>query len=164
MDSIRLDDFGGNAFDWAIVDDIFAPKIAKQLKLKDFTRDNKRYKRIFSKLKVVAENSKKELSKYSSADIFIHNLFNNYDFTYTLTRDMLVEIIEPLIKPTFNLVQKLLNDNSLSSSDIDKVILVGGSCVSPIVQDLINENLDMSLEHGINPLTVVAKGASIYAT
>ena len=76
---------------------------------------------------------------------------------------MLVEIIEPLIKPTFNLVQKLLNDNSLSSSDIDKVILVGGSCVSPIVQDLINENLDMSLEHGINPLTVVAKGASIYA-
>ena len=163
LDSIRLDDFGGNAFDWAIVDDIFAPKIAKQLKLKDFTRDNKRYKRIFSKLKVVAENSKKELSKYSSADIFIHNLFNDYDFTYTLTRDMLVEIIEPLIKPTFNLVQKLLNDNSLSSSDIDKVILVGGSCVSPIVQDLINENLDMSLEHGINPLTVVAKGASIYA-
>ena len=163
LNSIRLDDFGGNAFDWAIVDEIFVPKIAKQLKLEDFRRDNNGYKRIFSKLKVVAENSKKELSKGSSADIFIHNLFIDYDFTYTLTRDIFLEIIEPLIKPTFNLVQKLLNDNSLSSDDIDKVILVGGSCTSPIVQELINENLKMDLEHSINPLTVVAKGASIYA-
>lgn len=95
--------------------------------------------------------------------ICINNLFSGYDFTYDLSRNELKQIINPLIKPTFNLVRNLLEGNSLTTGDIDKLILVGGSCLSPVVQDLLKEEFDIPLEHSIDPLTVVAKGASIYA-
>ncbi len=163
VDSLRLDDFGGNAIDWAIVNRVFAPKISGDLNLENFNDSNPKYKHIFSTLKVVAENSKKELSKSDSTDILVNDLFTNYDFNCNLTQDMLEEIIESLIKPTFNLVQNLLKRHSVESHEIDKVILVGGSCISPIVQKSIGENLNIPLEFSINPLTVVAKGASIYA-
>ena len=163
VDSFRLDDFGGNAIDWAIVNRVFVPKIVGDLNLENFNDSNPKYKQIFSKLKIVAENSKKELSKSSSTDIFINDLFTSYDFSCTLTRDVLEKIIESMIEPTFNSVQNLLNRHSVGHHDIDKVILVGGSCISPIVQKSISENLNIPLEFSIDPLTVVARGASIYA-
>lgn len=163
IDSIGLDNLGGNLFDWGIVDEIFAPEIAKDLNLDDFKKDNPKYKKIFSKLKIASEISKKELSKSVRTDVCINNLFRGYDFTCTLLRDELKEIIVPLIKPTFNLVKKLLEDNDLTSSEIDRLILVGGSCLSPVVQDLLDEEFDIELEYSLDPLTVVARGASIYA-
>lgn len=75
VESIRWDDFGGNSFDWAIVDELFVPKIVKELQLIDFRRDNLKYKKIFSKLKSVAENSKKELSDFISTDIYVSIIF-----------------------------------------------------------------------------------------
>lgn len=163
IDSIRLDDFGGDTLDWAIVDEIFVPKILDDLHLIDFRRHNQKYKQIFSKLKLAAEKSKKELDITTSTDICLTNLFSNYDFTYNLSRDEFIQTVQSLIKPTFNLAQNLLNRNSLSFDEIEKVVLVGGSCISPVLRSIIGKNFDVPLKFSLNPLTAVAKGASIYA-
>ena len=46
---------------------------------------------------------------------------------------------------------------------MDKIILVGGSCISPTIRDLIGDEFKRPLEYDIDPLTVVARGAAIYA-
>ena len=158
-----LDNLGGNVFDWAVVDEILAPKIVEDLNLDDFGRVNPKYRKAFAKLKTACEKAKKELSVAGSSDIFIANLFDGYDFSYTLNRLMLKKIIEPYIKTTFALTRNLLDENSLCEGDIDKIILVGGSCLSPIVKDSVESEFNIELEDTINPLTVVAKGAAVYA-
>ena len=158
-----LENLGGNAFDWKIVNELFRPKITNDLNLDDFRPENKKYSKIFAKLKNTAEIAKKDLSEFSKTNISIENLFNDYTFNYTLTRNRLSEIIKPIIEYTFKMSRNLLNDNSLSDGDIDKIILVGGSSQSPIVKDSIKNEFNCHVESSINPLTVVAKGAAIYA-
>lgn len=158
-----LDNLGGKTLDWKVVEDIFIPKISMDLNLNDFNLNNSKYSEIFSKLKTAAEKSKKDLSISTKSNICINNLFDNYDFIFTLTRDDFKEVICPLIKVTLDLCKNLLNEKDFSSKDIDKIILVGGSCLSPVVKDLIKEEFDIPLEYSIDPLTVVAKGAAIYA-
>lgn len=158
-----LENLGGNAFDWKIVNDLFRPKIAYDLNLDDFRRDNSKYVEVFAKLKNAAEVSKINLTKMGKTDICINNLFDGYDFRYTLTKYKFKEIIGPLIDYTFNVSRSLLDEYSLADDDIDKIILVGGSSISPIVQELIRNEFEIEIESGINPLTVVSLGAAIYA-
>ena len=106
-----LDNLGGNVFDWKIVEDVFMPKILDDLKLDDFNYGNSKYRDAFLKLKLAAEEIKKELSSSTKADISIDNLFDNYDFTYTLTQDAFKEILSPLIKTTFNLTLHIILPN-----------------------------------------------------
>ena len=158
-----LDNIGGNSFDWKIVNDLFRPKISSDLNLDDFRRDNPKFADVFAKLKDAAENAKLDLTKTDNTDICVNNLFDGYDFTYNLTRDEFKEIIESLVKYTFNVSRNLLDQCHLDDGDIDKIILVGGSSLSPIVQEFIRDEFDIEMESSINPLSVVSKGGAIYA-
>ncbi len=158
-----FENLGGNAFDWKIVNDLFKPKIVHELNLSNFRRENSKYVKTFAKLKNAAENAKKDLTTLTKTDVFISNLFDGYDFRYTLTRDELKKTIKPLITYTLKLSRNLLNVNSLTDEDIEKIILVGGSSLSPIVQESIRNEFNIKIESTINPLTVVAEGAAIYA-
>ena len=163
LDTDGLENLGGNSFDWKIVNDLFRPKIAYDLNLDDFRRENPKYKKIFAKLKNLAEKIKKELTYSTVASICEHDLFEGYDFRCDLTQDKLKEIIFPLIDYTFKISRDLLNDNSIHESDLNKIILVGGSSLCPIIQKSIDDEFDAEIEYSIDPLTVVAKGAAIYA-
>ncbi|SDA48424.1 Hsp70 family protein [Methanobrevibacter millerae] len=158
-----LDNLGGNSFDWKIVNDLFRPKIAYDLNLDDFRQDNPKYLEVFSKLKNASEVAKKELSKNECADISIDNLFEDYDFNYNLMKEDFKKSIEPLVKYTFKLCMDLLNECSLGEENIEKLILVGGSCLSPVVRELLSDEFDIEITSDLNPLTVVSMGAAIYA-
>lgn len=161
--TLGIDDFGGNTLDWKLVDEVFVAKIAEDLDLDDFNRENHKYDDAFSKLKKASESAKIELSSLDEAQICIPNLLNDYDFTYALTRDEFKKQIEPMIENTFTLLRYLMDDNGIELGDVDKVILVGGSCLSPAVKELISNEFELPIEDGIDPLTVVARGAAIYA-
>ena len=158
-----LENFGGNSIDWKIVNDLFKPKIVNDLKLGDFRRGNPKYLKAFAGLKNAAENAKKQLSKSDKADISIPNLFEGYDFSYCLDKNELGEIFNPFTECTFKLCRKLLDENSLEDNDIEKIILVGGSSSAFTVKRSIEREFNIEIESSLNPLTVVSKGAAIYA-
>ena len=158
-----LDNLGGNEFDWAIVEELFAPKIINDLKLSNFIKNNPKYVKAFSKLKKHAEIAKKDLTNSNRSEILIKNLFEGYDFRYDMLREDLKKIIRPYIMRTFNLCNSLLEENNLSIDEIDSMILVGGSCLSPVIKEIIQFEFELHIEDSLNPLTVVSRGASIYA-
>ena len=126
------------------------------MNLDDFRRDNPKFVDVFAKLKDAAEYAKLDLTKTDNTDICVNNLFDGYDFTYNLTRDKFKEISESLVKYTFNVSRNLLDQCHLDDGDIDKIILVGGSSLSPIVQEFIRDEFDIEIESSLNPLTVVS--------
>ena len=165
------DNLGGKLFDWKIVDDYFTPKIIEDLKLNDFRRDNPEYLKVFALLKNEAEKAKIALSTsnddISDYRVSIENLFRiddtSYDFSYILTKEDLKSVMKPFLKTTFNHCHEILEENAISIEEVEKIILVGGSTLSPIIRENIESEFNRPLEYGINPLTVVAEGASVYA-
>lgn len=158
-----FDNIGGNLFNLKIVEEALVPKIINEFNLQDFTKDNSKYDDEFAKLIVACEHAKMELSDVESTEIILEKFMFGRDFRYTLTRDELKEILSSLIKPTLDLCNELIDENSIDKHDIDRIILVGGSCLSPIVKQLIKEEFEIPIENSIDPLTVVSKGAAIYA-
>ena len=159
---------GGKLIDWDIVDKVFVPALNDELGLTDFNRDNEKYLKHFAKLKKAAEIAKTDLSTYATAEVEIENFFISddgdvFDFEYDMTRQELDEIMRPYVDRTINHCHTALEDENLSISDVTKIILVGGSTLSPYIHERLTEEFNIPLEYSIDPTTVVARGAAIYA-
>lgn len=163
---------GGKNLDWEIVNSLLAPPAAKQNNLKNFTRSNKQFRGAFSKLKAEAEKAKIRLSLEDSVEIYIDNLFKNekgeaVEFTYELQRGDFEKLAKPYIVKSINICKKVLMEKRLGTSNIEKMIMVGGTSLIPYLRKMLldtNEGLGIPLESSIYPITVVAKGAAIFAS
>ena len=117
------------------------------------------------RLKEAAENAKKELSAAQQAQINLP--FITADATgpkhldYTLTRAEFEKITRDLLERCKAPVTKALNDAHVSISDVDEVILVGGSTRMPAVQDLVKAMTGKQPNMSVNPDEVVADGAAV---
>ena len=114
------------------------------------------------RLQDAAEKAKKDLSGMTTTQISLPFLAQGPDgvinFETSLTRAKFEELTN---ESTLEPVRKALKDAKLSKSDIDKVLLVGGSTRIPKVQELIKEELGKEPSKGVNPDEVVAMGAAI---
>lgn len=163
---------GGKNLDWEIVDSLLAPAAAKENKLKNFTRNNKSFRGAFAKLKAEAEKAKIRLSLEDSVEIYIDNLYKNdkgeaVEFTYELFRTDFERLAKPYIVQSINICKKVLSEKRLGTSNIEKMILAGGTSLIPFLREMLldpNEGLGIPLESSIYPITVVAKGAAIFAS
>ena len=160
---------GGKLIDWDIVDKIFVSAVVEETGLSDFNRDNQKYIKAFAKLKTAAENAKVDLSNFDIAEIDVENLVissdgDYYDFEYEMTRQELAEIMKPYVDRTINHCHEALEEVNLNVSDVTKIILVGGSTLSPYIHQRLEEEFHIPLEYSIDPTTVVARGAAIYAS
>lgn len=150
---------GGNDFDQAIIDWLVA----------EFKRDNSidlsQDKMAMQRLKDAAEKAKKDLSGIQSAQIslpFITAGANGpLHLETTLTRAKFNELTADLIERTKAPVMNALSDAGLSASDIDEVILNGGSTRIPAVQEMVKNLMGKEPNHSINPDEAVALGAAI---
>jgi molecular chaperone DnaK len=162
---------GGKNLDWEIVNKLFAPVVAKENNLNNFYSNNKQFKGAFAKLKAEAEKAKIRLSFEDSVEIYIDNLFKNDKglavvFSYELFRNDFNELAKPYIIQSIDICKKLLFETRLITSNIEKIIMVGGTSLIPYLREMLldpNEGLGIPLESSINPLTVVAIGAAIFA-
>jgi len=110
-----------------------------------------------------SEEVKKELSEYESVDIEIANLFNGYNLSTSITRKKFEEISSITIEKIKRTIKKTLDDPQYSSSDIDKVVLVGGSSKIPVVREFVTELFGKN-PYSDKPLDkLVAMGAVIVA-
>ena len=186
---IMVYDLGGGTFDVSIIEmgdgvqevlatagnnhlggDDFDQKIINWLVQSfknDFGIDLSGDKTAMQRLKDEAEKAKIELSGINSAEINIP--FITADQTgpkhldYTLTRAKFNELTADLVEKTMGPVRQALADSGLSISEIDKVLMVGGSSRIPAVQDAVKGLIGKDPFKGINPDECVAIGAAIQA-
>ena len=150
---------GGDDFDQRIID-WMADKFQKENGV-DLRRD----KMVLQRLKDAAEKAKIELSGMTTADINLPFITATADgplhFEATLTRAEFDRITSDLVEATMGPTKQVLRDSGLSASQIDKVLLVGGSTRIPAVQDAVKKFLGKEPFKGINPDECVAIGAAI---
>lgn len=117
------------------------------------------------RLKEAAEKAKIELSSSTSTEInlpYITVVDNTpKHLVKTLTRAKFEQLCDDLIQRTIEPCRKALADANLSTSDIDEVILVGGSTRIPAVQEIVKKFFGKEPSKGVNPDEVVAVGAAI---
>ena len=117
------------------------------------------------RLKEAAENAKKELSAAQQAVINLPFITMNQSgplhLNYTLTRAEFEKITRDLLERCKAPVTKALNDANVSLSEVDEVILVGGSTRMPAVQELVKNRTGKQPNMSVNPDEVVANGAAV---
>lgn len=120
---------------------------------------------VLQRLKEAAEKAKCELSSSQSSDINLPFITADASgpkhLNVTLTRAKLEELCDDLIDKAISPVKSCLTDSGLSKSEVDEVILVGGSTRMPKVQNSVKEIFGKEPHKGVNPDEVVAVGASI---
>ena len=150
---------GGDDFDNRLVDYI-VDEIKKQ-EGADLRDD----KMAMQRIKEAAEKAKKDLSGMTSTQVslpFIAQVDGApINFEMDVTRAKFESLISDLVDSTMEPVRKALKDAKLSKSEIDKVILVGGSTRIPMVQDLVKKETCKEPSKGVNPDEVVSMGAAI---
>lgn len=153
---------GGDDFDNAIIEWIIAE--FKKENGKDLSQDPQALQRV----KDAAEKAKIELSSSQTTEInqpFITqgDAGQPLHLTLTLTRAKLEEIVDDLVKKSFEPVKKALSDAGVKASEITDVILVGGMTRMPKVQAEVQKFFGKEPHKGVNPDEVVAIGAAIQA-
>merc|ERR1711912_205853 len=119
-------------------------------------------KRGIQKLRREVERAKRSLSTQHQVRVEIESLYDGIDFSETLTRARFEELCADLFKKTLTPVQKVMDDSELKKSEIDEIVLVGGSTRIPKVQALIKDFFNgKEPNKGINPDEAVAYGAAV---
>jgi heat shock protein 5 len=149
---------GGEDFDQRVIDHFV--KIFNDKYNVDIGRDS----RALSKLKREVEKAKRTLSSQPSSRIEIESFYRGEDFSEILTRAKFEELNLDLFKKTLEPVVQVLKDAGVKISEIDDIVLIGGSTRIPIIQQLLKEQFrGKKVNKSINPDEAVAYGAAIQA-
>lgn len=152
---------GGDDFDQVVID-----YLVSEFK-KDQGLDLSKDKAAVQRLKDAAEKAKKELSGVLTTTIslpFITVVDGvPQHLEVNLTRAKFEELAAPLVERTLGPTRQAIKDSGLSASEIDKIVLVGGSTRIPAVQEAIKKLTGKDPHKGVNPDEVVALGAAVQA-
>jgi len=158
---------GGSNIDWAIVEKLVAPRAAKDFRLTDFVRGNTKWNRAFLKLKRNAEIAKIDLSRNDRTTLetckFENNQGDHIEFECEISRTEVVNVAEPFIVRAARIAKEVLTRKKLGKDAIEKIILVGGPTLAPYFREILAAQLGIPLDHNVDPLTVVACGAAVFA-
>ncbi|MFW5658118.1 MAG: molecular chaperone DnaK [Bacteroidota bacterium] len=150
---------GGDDFDQVIID-----WLAEEFK-KDEGVDLKRDPMALQRLKEAAEKAKVELSSSSSTEINLPYIMPvdgiPKHLVKSLSRAHFESLADSLIQKTIEPCKKALKDANMQPSDVDEVILVGGSTRIPAIQEVVEKFFGKKPSKGVNPDEVVAVGAAI---
>ena len=187
LQTILVYDLGGGTFDVSILElgdgvfevkstsgnnrlggDDFDERISEYL-VSEFKKENgidlSKDKMAMQRIKDASEKAKKDLSGMTKAEISLPFITQGEDgplhMEMSLTKAKFEDLCRDLFDSTLEPVRKALKDAKLKASDIDKVILVGGSTRIPYIQELVKKELGKEPNKGVNPDEVVAMGAAI---
>ena len=151
---------GGDDFDHKIID-----WLAEEF-MKDYNVDLRKDAMALQRLKEAAEKAKIELSSSNSTEINLPYIMPidgvPQHLVRTLTRAQFEQLCDDLIRATIEPCKKALSDAGYTTSDIDEVILVGGSTRIPAIQEIVEKFFFNTPSKGVNPDEVVAIGAAIH--
>ena len=151
---------GGDDFDQMIID-----WLADEFKNENSGLDLRKDPMALQRLKEAAEKAKIELSSQTSSEINLPYIMPvdgvPKHLVKTLTRAKFEQLCDSLIQRTVEPCRKALSDAGLKATDIDEVLLVGGSTRIPAIQQIVEKFFGKAPSKGVNPDEVVAVGAAI---
>jgi molecular chaperone DnaK len=165
---------GGKLIDWDIVDHIFILALKRQYALNSLNRHDsnsvRKWKSLIKQLKMEAEQVKIRLSRDlvtvalpPNNPIGIDEKGEPIWLELEVTREQIEPFIESKVERTIAIVKRVLNEKRLSYHDIERIILVGGPTLTPLLREMLQAKLGIELAFDIDPITVVAQGAAIFA-
>lgn len=149
---------GGEDFDANLVE-----HFAQEFKRKN-KKDLRDSKKAMAKLKKECEKVKRSLSSSTQAHLEIDSLYDGIDFNSTITRAKFEQLNMALFQKCLKSVEQVLMDSKMSKSEIDEIVLVGGTTRIPKMQQLLSDFFGgKTLCNSINPDEAVAYGATVQA-
>lgn len=162
---------GGKNLDYAIVDNIIIPYLMNNYSLNETMADADKKEVLRDAMKTYAEEVKNQLSFKEKEDI-LSNLGElgededgeEIELDLTVTQEEVFEVMRPYFQKAVDICKNLLQRNHLSGSQINKLILVGGPTHSPLIRQMLKEQITSNVDTNIDPMTAVATGAALYAS
>ena len=153
-------------FDSLIVNKVILPHLEKKYELNDTLKDEKKKKALLNRLKYVAEMAKKDLTDYSTTAIQVDNIKDDdgedIEETIDFSKEDFEELIAKKVSDSINLCKEAIEESWLSKDNINKVVLIWWSTLTPYIRETIEKELWISVDSSVDPLTVVAKWACIF--
>ena len=158
------DKLGGKEYDWALVE-IIASKLRKESGEQGLSRREPKALAAFARLKYLAEDAKKNLSMAPVCPVEVNRLqhFEQIDTVVDVSREDLYRATEELTRRCIEISSRLLRDCGLSETAVENVLVVGGPTRTPYIQEQVKAHFG-TIESRIDPMTVVARGAALYAS
>lgn len=160
---------GGKNLDLAIVDEIIIPHIQVNFSINDILDDDTKKLKYREALKSFAEELKNELSFKNEFNLYKEEGAGTDDdgedieIDLTITQSDLEKVLTPVFQKAVDISKKLLERNNLNGSSLDSLILVGGPTFSPIIRKMLEKQI-CKPDTSVDPMTVVSKGAALYAS
>ena len=155
---------GGRDFDWAIVDWALGEiERAEGVKL---SRSDSAHAATIRRIKLAAEEAKIELSRVEQTSMAIAGLKvgdRSFDLDLALDRTTLERLCSPAIERSLAVCRRLLAAYGVPDGGLTRVVMVGGPSVMPVVRRYVSAALGVPPTEGLDPMTLVAQGAAIYA-
>jgi len=163
---------GGKNLDYAIVDEIIIPYLNSNFSISNRLDDAETKQILRDAMKTTyAEETKIQLSfnpRHSILanldEVFEDDENNEVEVDLKITSADLEPVLSPLFQKAIDITKDLLKRNNLKGADLDKLILVGGPTHSPILRQMLKEQITEKIATSVDPMTVVAKGAALYAS
>jgi len=156
---------GGRDFDWALVDWVLG-EVEREQGLK-VSRSDPRHAPAIRKLKLAVEEVKIELTRAQSAPLVLPGAFDvagePIDIDVMIERSTLESLTMTLIDRSLDVCKRLLASHGLQPGQLARVVLVGGPTVMPALRTRVREVLGAPFGEGLDPMSLVAQGAAIYA-
>ncbi len=162
---------GGKNLDYAIVDNILIPYLQKNYEVEGYLSNSEKKEVLRDAMKTYAEDAKNQLSFKDHEDI-VSNLGDlgededgeEIELDLTLTQAEVFDVMRPYFQKAVDICKNLVQRNNLNGSQISKLILVGGPTHSPLIRQMLKEQVTPNVDTCIDPMTAVATGAALYAS
>ena len=162
---------GGKNLDYAVVDDIIIPYLQENFVIDEIMSNDATRNILRDAMKFYAEQAKNQLSFKAQSDITSQldefgedDEGNEIELDLVVTQEQLKPVLAKVFQKAINITKDLLKRNGLSGSDLDKLILVGGPTYSPVLREMLREQVTPNVDTDIDPMTAVAKGAALFAS
>jgi molecular chaperone DnaK len=162
---------GGKNLDFAIVDEIILPYIQENFVIDSILADDTKKQILRNAMKFYAEETKIKLSFNDT-----HNILSDlgdipgeddegeeFELDITVTQADIARALSPVFQKAIDVSKKLLERNNLKGSSLDSLILVGGPTFSPVLRKMLEAQI-CKPDTSADPMTVVSKGAALYAS
>jgi len=158
--------------DEAIVDQIIIPYLQENFAIDFVLEDSQKKELLRAAVKFFAEEAKNQMSFKDKFHIlsqlgdlpFEDQNGDEPEIDIEVTQKDMEKVLSPIFQKAIDITKELLKRNNLKGSDLGALILVGGPTYSPILRRMLKEQVTDKVDTSVDPMTVVAKGAALFAS